>query len=302
MYNLFGFNVYYLIFYFIIFSFLGWVMETVRVSIRNKKYINRGFVTGPVCPIYGIGMIIIIIFLTDFKNNYIILIISGSILATILEYITSVLLELIFHAKWWDYSYRKYNINGRVSIDISCAWGILSFIMIEYIVPFIDIFIYNIPIKIGIYFIYLFFVLFFIDLLFTVYSLLSLQKILIKVKNIRIEIKEFFSDVSGHIKERFKQDEIKSKFKTLVTDYIKEKEYIKEGMYIKLNYFIEKYMEFEDAKDRVKISDKFKKLKYKYNKSIKSFKFTHKRIFNAFPKFKVKDIELNKIIDDIKKK
>lgn len=300
MYNfrLGNFDIYHIVLYFIIFSFLGWLMETIRVSLRNKRYINRGFVAGPVCPIYGIGMIFIILFLSKFKNNLILLIFCGTILSTVLEYITSYLLEVIFNAKWWDYSYRKHHIKGRVCLDISCAWGVLSLIMIKLVVPIIDIIIEKIPFNIGVIFINIFFVLFFIDLAYTVYSLLSLKNFLTAVKELLLEIKEYILEISQHIR----YENMKGNFKNLVMEYIKErKNNIKEDLSIKLSDFIEKYTDFEDTKDRHNILDKLSKLKQKYHDIfVKYVGFTYKRIFIAFSRFQVRDIEINKVIKDLK--
>ncbi len=124
--------------YFIIYSFLGWIMESVIRSVIEKKIINTGFLIGPLCPIYGIGAIIIIAFLNQFQYNLILLFIIATIVLTLWEYLVGVLLEKTFHTKYWDYSNQKFNFQGRVCLTNSIFWGILSLIFIKFIHPFVN--------------------------------------------------------------------------------------------------------------------------------------------------------------------
>lgn len=107
------------ILYFFIYSFLGWTVESIGCSIASKRTINRGFLNGPICPVYGFGAVIVISLLGRF-NNVVIVFLLGMILTTILEYFTGFILETLFHAKWWDYSDRKFNIKGRVCLMSYC--------------------------------------------------------------------------------------------------------------------------------------------------------------------------------------
>ena len=119
--------------YFFIYSFLGWLMETILCSINERRFVNRGFLNGPICPIYGVGLSLIFIFLIPVRDRIenifvevVVIFLCGTMLATIVEYLVSWLMEKLFHARWWDYSDYKYNINGRVALVISMAWGFLS--------------------------------------------------------------------------------------------------------------------------------------------------------------------------------
>ena len=112
--------------HFVFYSFLGWVAETIYCSLLQGKFVYRGFLSGPVCPIYGFGAIFVITLLQPFKENILMLFLMGVVITSTLEYITSYLLEVIFHMKWWDYSKRKFNINGRVCAWNSSLFGILS--------------------------------------------------------------------------------------------------------------------------------------------------------------------------------
>lgn len=121
---------------FILYSFLGWLMEVILVSIQTKKPTDRGFLIGPLCPIYGVGALLITILLNKYSNDLPALFIMATILGAILEYFTSYIMEKIFKTRWWDYSDKKYNINGRISLTTSIGFGILGVILIHILNPF----------------------------------------------------------------------------------------------------------------------------------------------------------------------
>ena len=123
---------------FIIYSNLGWLMEVTLKSIELKKFINRGFLIGPICPIYGYGCLLIIILLKNFTSNIVLLFFSSVIICSILEYLTSYIMEKLFKARWWDYSRRKYNINGRICLNTMIPFGLLGCLMMYVINPFLE--------------------------------------------------------------------------------------------------------------------------------------------------------------------
>ena len=131
------YQIFELLTYFVIYSFAGWVMESIFRSISERKLINTGFLKGPFCPIYGIGAIIIYVFLSGFKENILLLFLAGFIILSVWEYIVGLFLEKIFNTKYWDYSDHKFNIQGRVCLTNSIYWGILGVVFIYYIHPFV---------------------------------------------------------------------------------------------------------------------------------------------------------------------
>ena len=121
---------------FISYSFLGWVIEVISCSINEKKlYINRGFLIGPYLPIFGLGSILVILFFSKYKDDLIALFMISMVSLTALEYFTSFLMEKIFHARWWSYEKRKYNINGRVSLFPALGFGFLSVMLLKILNP-----------------------------------------------------------------------------------------------------------------------------------------------------------------------
>lgn len=118
---------------FMIYAFLGWSMEMVVCNIKSKKLVNRGFLVGPYCPIYGYGCLLIIILLKKYSDDPLALFIMASLICSILEYFTSYIMEKVFKARWWDYSKKKFNLNGRICLQNLVAFGILG-LFIFYVV------------------------------------------------------------------------------------------------------------------------------------------------------------------------
>jgi uncharacterized membrane protein len=131
-------KIYEYILYFFIFSFLGWILETFYSFVVLGYFTKRGFLYGPLCPIYGYGAIILIVFLSKYRNKALKLFTYSAIIFSIFEYYVSYILEALFQEHWWDYSNDFFNLNGRISIFYSFAWGIIAIIFIGYVYPFFE--------------------------------------------------------------------------------------------------------------------------------------------------------------------
>ncbi len=176
---------------FTIYSFLGWMLETIFASIREGKFINRGFLTGSVCPIYGFSAIFIIQLskwtASIFKNYFILIIINvlfSIILVTVLEYITGIFMEKIFDCKWWDYSDNAFNLHGYICIKYSLLWGLLAFLLIQIIHPVILAIVYSIPIYIKSYLKVFVLIYFLIDTSRSIIKYINLRKIILGDSNV----------------------------------------------------------------------------------------------------------------------
>lgn len=122
---------------FISYSVFGWVMEVIVKFIQYKRFINRGFLIGPYCPIYGFGALFITLLLNKYIEYPMLLFIVAIIICSILEYMTSLVLEKIYHARWWDYSNKKFNLNGRICVNTMIPFGILGMIMMYVFNPLV---------------------------------------------------------------------------------------------------------------------------------------------------------------------
>lgn len=133
-----------IIFAFFIYSFIGWLIEVFYTEIETNNWINRGFLLGPICPIYGIACLVIMqIF--DKTEDIISVALKIMLICAFLEYFTSYIFEKIFHARWWDYSKRKFNINGRVCLETLILFAVAGIIFVYLINPIVIAFINKIP-------------------------------------------------------------------------------------------------------------------------------------------------------------
>ncbi len=130
---------------FYLYCFMGWIWESCYVSLKNHKWVNRGFLKGPLLPIYGSGAIVVLISTLVVQKNLVLVFIIGMIAATILEYITGALMEKLFHVRYWDYTTEPFNINGHVCLLCSLAWGVFSVLLVRFVNPPIEYLINNIP-------------------------------------------------------------------------------------------------------------------------------------------------------------
>lgn len=130
-----SYNVYQLLWIFFVYSFIGWCGEAAMAAVQRHKFVNRGFVSGPICPVYGAGAAAVAVFLPELKDQLFFLFLGGMIVTTFVEYLTGRILELIFHRKWWDYSDQRFNLDGYVCLKNSVVWGICSVLMICFFDP-----------------------------------------------------------------------------------------------------------------------------------------------------------------------
>lgn len=131
-------EIYYYFLLFLIYSFIGWLIEVIEKLIEKHKFINRGFLIGPICPIYGHGCILMILTLSRYKDNPLTLFIYAIFICSLLEYFTSYFMEKIFKARWWDYSTKRFNLNGRICAETMIPFGILGTLVICVINPIFE--------------------------------------------------------------------------------------------------------------------------------------------------------------------
>ena len=174
--------------YFIIYSFLGWVMESIVRSICERKIINTGFLRGPFCPIYGIGATIMFLFLEGFENRPILLFFIAIIILTAWEYFVGVFLEKAFHTKYWDYSDHRFNFQGRICLTNSICWGILGVLFVKYIHPFIQAIITKVDTNLVNYVMAILFTIFIADTIVSVIHVKNIKATLENIENINKEI------------------------------------------------------------------------------------------------------------------
>ena len=189
------FDLYLYFMLFIFYSVVGWIVEVIYTFITDKKIVNRGFLIGPYCPIYGVGCLLIIILLKKYTDDFIVLFIMSMLICSLLEYLTSYIMEKLFNARWWDYSNRKFNINGRVCLETLIPFGIFGSFILLVVNPFIVSIFSKIPDNIFKVIAILFFIIFTID---EVASYIIINKLNISTREVIIDNTE---EITQKVKE-----------------------------------------------------------------------------------------------------
>ena len=150
---------------FFIYSFIGWIVEMVSTYFPDRKIVNRGFLMGPYCPIYGFGCLLISVLLSRYKSEPIVLFVMTMLVCSILEYFVSYILEKIFKARWWDYTKYKYNINGRICLETMIPFGIMVCLFVYYLHPAVLSLINKMPVGLVMIISYILLIIFLLDVI-----------------------------------------------------------------------------------------------------------------------------------------
>lgn len=160
--ELLGTDIYHLLQWFLTYSILGWIVESIYMSICNRELTNRGFARGPLCPIYGVGALSVYFILKPFSDNYFALFLLGTTLATTLEFLTAKLMIKIFGEVWWDYNNKPFNYKGILCLESTIAWGVYTIALFAFLHGFVsgivDTYPYEIGSVVGLIVLFLFFI------------------------------------------------------------------------------------------------------------------------------------------------
>lgn len=187
---------------FIIYAFIGWVAEVSFAALKTGSFVNRGFLNGPYCPIYGIGMLVVVKFLYPVKDNWILLFFGSMLMTTVIEYLTGLILEKIFHNKWWDYSDMPFNIQGYVCLMFSVMWGFGCTFVVKIVHPAVHKMILLIPEMVSKVCIILLMLLFLVDILVTVSTIMALNRRLKALDELAGAMKKLSDELGEEIFEK----------------------------------------------------------------------------------------------------
>ena len=245
---------------FLIYSFMGWCMEVCVSLVTRKKFINRGFLIGPYFPIYGWGAILITLLLSYFTDKPILLFFMAILICGTLEYLTSFFMEKIYHLRWWDYSNKKFNINGRVCLDTIIPFGILGTTIMYVTNPFFLDKLNMIPNNTLNIIFYILFAIFTIDGIISSTTILGIRKTTTDVN------RENREDNTEEITKKVREILLRQSFiqRRLVNAYPKL-----QALKIKVKEKIDKTKE-EIGKQKEILDDKVTKAKDELNRKIKS--------------------------------
>lgn len=160
----------------LVYSFLGWCCEVAFAAVRRGIFVNRGFLNGPVCPIYGFGVLIVLLVLEPVKDNLALLFFGSMVLTSAQEFFIGFIMEQFFHDKWWDYSENPFNIKGYICLEFSLVWGAACVLVVDVIHPMIFKLICAIPEKLSLWLMVFFTAMLISDAVITLWNMLKLPK------------------------------------------------------------------------------------------------------------------------------
>lgn len=192
-------SIYYSILYFFVYGFLGWCTEVIFAAFKQHRFVNRGFLNGPICPIYGVGVTLVIACLEAFQSNLLLLYISSVILVTVLEGITGWAMDKLFHNKWWDYSKLPFNIGGYVCLLFSLIWGVACVFIVYFVHPLIHQVLSLIPHTAGIALIVILGIALLSDMIVTTSAIVKFNQYLERLKHITDELHAISNQIGSEL-------------------------------------------------------------------------------------------------------
>ena len=192
-------SIYYSILYFFVYGFLGWCTEVIFAAFKQHRFVNRGFLNGPICPIYGVGVTLVIACLEAFQSNLLLLYISSVILVTVLEGVTGWAMDKLFHNKWWDYSKLPFNIGGYVCLLFSLIWGVACVFIVYFVHPLIHQVLSLIPHTAGIALIAILGIALLSDIIVTTSAIVKFNQYMERLKHITDELHAISNQIGSEL-------------------------------------------------------------------------------------------------------
>ena len=187
---------------FFVYAFLGWCTEVSYAALLTGKFVNRGFLNGPVCPIYGCGVVVVLAGLEPLKGNFVLLFLGSVVLTSALEWATGFVLEKLFRQRWWDYSDKPFNLGGYICLEFSIMWGFACLFVVDILHPSIEFFIRLIPHTLGWVLLGLFSAAMAVDLAATVRTIAKLNRQLDQIDQLARRLKTASNEFGENLADR----------------------------------------------------------------------------------------------------
>ena len=258
---------------FFIYGFLGWCAEVAFAAVRTGKFVNRGFLNGPICPIYGFGVVLVLSFLLPLRMHILWLFVGAVLLTSVLEYLTGYLLEKVFHDKWWDYSDMPLNIHGYICLLFSVLWGLACMVIVYGVHPWILRLVRLVPHTFGMVLLFCLFGLLLADTIVTGIAVQRLPKRLQTITELGDKLRQTSDSLGkgisdGAIALRDKNMQLRSQWQDTRQRIDLAAETRKQSFRI----------EVEQYRQRVE------ELQKKYWEQLEMHNWNHRRLLKAFPR------------------
>lgn len=290
-------QIYYFILYFFIYGFLGWCTEVAYATVKQKKFVNRGFLNGPICPVYGVGIGMVVMLLEPMSGTIVSLYVVSTALVTMIEGVTGYLMDRLFHHKWWDYSNQPLNIGGYVCLLFSLAWGVACVLIVRVIHPFVCQMVDMIPVTVGIGLAAVLGIALLADLYVTTAEILKLNKKLDTMEKISAELRELSDMIGVNIHESVMEtmefsEETKKQLDSAVSELREKLDSVAQEQKDHLEERIDRVEEKIEAKLYpeeekallAELRNKYAELKGKYTELAGRSTLVTRRLIDAFPK------------------
>ena len=297
-----GYSLYQMFHIFMFWAFIGWGIEVCWMTLETGEYQNRGFLNMPICPIYGFGVIMVVVFFRPLAHTFIPLFAVTSILCTTFELLVGLGMEKMFSARWWDYSHERFNYKGYICLRISILWGLGCVIVVRIVHPMVEKFIDFMPVKLGLGLIILWSILIVIDLISSICAVNKLNNRLKQLDEISkvmllsaVKIGENLSSETLEIKEKYDKiveatDNKTQEWREKYNRYVSSKE--GESRFAEIR---RTYAKIVDAADF-----RFSEWREKYDRLIGMRDASVERLIKAFPD--LRSISYSESMEELKQK
>lgn len=288
---------YLLLWTFFVYAFLGWCTEVSFAALTSGRFVNRGFLNGPVCPIYGVGVVIVLFFLEPLRKNTVLLFVGSVLLTSLLEWLTGFVLEKIFHQRWWDYSNEPFNLGGYICLRFSIAWGLACLIVVDIIHPSIVWLIHLVPHTLGLILLALFSAGMLVDLAATVRTIARMNRQLTQLDELAGRIKALSNELGENLAERVIDaaecgNDLKEDFQENLEDVkdalVQRREDLQENLDDVKDALAQRRMQYQmdQAERQEQRQQDLAELRAKLEEALNRPIFGQRRLMRAFPKMR----------------
>lgn len=288
---------YLLLWTFFVYAFLGWCTEVSFAALTSGRFVNRGFLNGPVCPIYGVGVVIVLFFLEPLRKNTVLLFVGSVLLTSLLEWLTGFVLEKIFHQRWWDYSNEPFNLGGYICLRFSIAWGLACLIVVDIIHPSILWLIHLVPHTLGLILLALFSAGMLVDLAATVRTIARMNRQLTQLDELAGRIKALSNELGENLAERVidaaeRGNDLKEDFQENLEDVkdalVQRREDLQENLDDVKDALAQRRMQYQmDQAERQELRQQdLAELRAKLEEALNRPIFGQRRLMRAFPRMR----------------
>ena len=280
------YSLYEFLWFFIIYSVGGWCLEVIYHVVTMGRFVNRGFLYGPACPVYGFGMLTVIVCLMPLRDNKLVMFAGSLLLATLIELVTGFVMEKLFHQRWWDYSNEPFNLHGYICLKFSLEWGIACLLVTDVFHTVLAGIIAHFPMLPGIILLALCLVGFAVDCVITVFTIIGLNKRLKKMNELAEKITAVSEKLGDGLTEATLQGMERQQ---QVKEQLSEKKLQLEERSGEIKQELHEYRQIRESEaleKRRQIEAELAELRSRLEKLRAARKIGHQRLLRAFPDMK----------------